>query len=72
MGRNETSLDSALVLAILLANLALTYGAMLLSEHITRLLGKTGSDVVARISGVLLVALVVQFVLDGWRQAALS
>jgi multiple antibiotic resistance protein len=65
MGRNESALDSVLVLAMLAINLALPYGAMLLSGHLTRLLGKTGSEVVGRISGVLLAALAVQIVLDG-------
>ncbi len=71
MGRSVSAINSALVLAMLVINLALTYGAMLLADPLVRLLGKTGSDVVGRISGVLLAALAVQFVLDGLRQTAL-
>jgi multiple antibiotic resistance protein len=45
--------------------------AMLVSDGLERLLGETGTDVVGRISGVLLAALAVQFVFEGLRQAAL-
>ena len=51
--------------------LAATYAAMLLSEPLVRRLGQTGSDVVGRVSGVLLAGLAVQFIFDGVRQAAL-
>jgi len=48
-----------------------TFVAMLLADMLQRWLGETGSDVVGRISGVLLAALAVQFVLDGLRQTPL-
>lgn len=60
------------VIVMLFACLLITLGAMLYSEGLSRFLGKTGSDVVGRISGVLLAALAVQFVIDGLRHAGLG
>jgi multiple antibiotic resistance protein len=48
-----------------------TYVAMLISESLVTRLGQTDSDVVGRISGVLLAGLAVQFIFNGMRQAAL-
>lgn len=70
-GRAANRAAEIAVLASLLARLALIDLAMRLSGPLTRRLGKTGADVVGRISGVLLAALAVQFVFDGLRQAGL-
>jgi multiple antibiotic resistance protein len=71
MGRVDGLINGAAIVGMLLTCLALTFFAMLASDHLGRWLGETGSDVVGRISGVLLAALAVQFVFDGLRQAAL-
>ena len=63
--------DELAVLIILAVCLALTFVAMLLADLLQRWLGQTGSDVVGRISGILLAALAVQFVFDGLRQSGL-
>ena len=57
--------------SLLLLCLALTFAAMLASEWLERWLGETGTDVVGRVSGVLLAALAVQFIFEGLRQAGL-
>lgn len=57
------------IVLLLLLCLALTFAAMLASDRLERWLGETGTDVVGRVSGVLLAALAVQFVFDGLRQA---
>ena len=71
MGRTEVWLERAAVVLMVAICLAVTYVAMIVSERLVRGLGQTGSDVVGRISGVLLAGLAVQFILDGVRQAAL-
>jgi len=71
MGRSDGLVNNAATVAILLLCLALTFAALLAAEVLQRWLGETGTDVVGRISGVLLAALAVQFVFDGLRQALL-
>ncbi len=71
MGRTERWSDGIVVLAMLSICLGITYSAMRAAEPLVRRLGHTGSDVVGRISGVLLAGLAVQFVFDGLHQAAL-
>ena len=72
MGRSDGLINGAATIAILILCLILTFAAMLTSEGLQRWLGETGTDVVGRISGVLLAALAVQFVFDGLRQAPFS
>lgn len=55
----------ALVLLQLLLVLALTLACFLGAGTVQRLLGVTGVNVVTRVSGLLLAALAVQFVIDG-------
>ncbi|WP_158918659.1 MarC family protein [Caulobacter sp. S45] len=71
MGRVDRWQEGLSVLLLLLVCLGLTYAAMRGAEPLVRRLGQTGSDVVGRISGVLLAGLAVQFIFDGLRQAAL-
>jgi len=56
----------ASVLGVLLVVLTITLMALLLSERIMAILGETGTNVISRVLGVILAALAVQFVLDGW------
>jgi multiple antibiotic resistance protein len=72
MSRAEGDLvRSGVVLGSVAACLALTWLAMVLTEPLLRLLRETGVNVVARLSGVVLSALAVQFVFDGVRGANL-
>ena len=71
MGRGGSWAESIAIIFLLGLCLALTFAAMLASDRLQQWLGETGSDVVGRISGVLLAALAVQFVFDGLHQAAL-
>src|ERR1700761_5475898 len=69
MGRVEGWASHGAVIGMLTLCLVLTLLAMLATDRLMGVLGKTGSDVIGRISGVLLAALAVQYVLDGLHAA---
>lgn len=62
---------SAVVLAALAACLVLTFLGMVFTEVLQRLLRETGANVIARLAGVILAALAIQFIFDGVRGARL-
>ncbi len=62
--RGSLALEAG-ILAILIGCLAITLLAFMLVDGLKRVLGVTGSDVVGRISGLLLAAMAMQFVFDG-------
>jgi multiple antibiotic resistance protein len=61
----------AIVVGALLAILFLTYVLMLIAAQVQRRIGVTGSHVIARVAGILLAALAVQFVFDGIKASGL-
>jgi multiple antibiotic resistance protein len=69
MGRTEGWVEAGGVIAMLLLCVLLTLGAMRAAERLITILGRTGADVVSRVSGILLAGLAVQFVFDGLAQA---
>ena len=61
----------AIVIGSLLVILLVTFISMLLAGQLQRVLGVTGMHVIARIFGVLLCALAIQFIFDGIQQSGL-
>lgn len=62
---------TTVVLLMLAAVLAITYGLMRIADAVTRVLGVTGVHVISRIMGLLLAALAIQFVFDGLADSGL-
>jgi len=71
MGKAHGPLDMAAVLGALGLIVLLTFAAMLASDRLMKLLRKTGANVIARVSGVLLAALAMQFIFDGLSDSGL-
>jgi len=68
MGRTKGWVEVGGVIAMLLLCVLLTLGAMRMADRLIAMLGRTGADVVSRVSGILLAGLAVQFVFDGLAQ----
>lgn len=58
----------ATVLVVLLVVLLATLASLLLSTKIMAFMGETGANVITRVLGIILAALAVQFVLNGWSE----
>jgi multiple antibiotic resistance protein len=72
MGRAAgDALAAMTVMTMLSLVLVFTLCVLLTAQHLIRLFGVTGVNTVARLSGVMLAALAVQFVLDGLRESRL-
>ena len=63
------NLEVAAFLGVLLVVLLMTLTSLLLAPRVMRIFGETGTNVLARVLGVLLAALAVQFVLDGIKES---
>lgn len=69
MGRAHGLMQQGIVLGSIVGIGALTFVAMLFANRLVKFLGLTGANVIARIAGILLAALAMQFVFDGLRES---
>lgn len=67
----RSDIEFWMVIAALVATLILAWLTLLVAIPIQRILGLTGMSVVARVIGILLTALAVQFVFDGVRESGI-
>lgn len=67
MSRADGPLQSTAVVGALVATHLLALGCLLAAAHIQKVLGSGGVNILARVMGVILAAMSVQFVTDGLR-----
>jgi len=63
--------STAVLLVIVAAVMAITFGAFLIAARLDRWLGETGMNVVTRILGILLAAVSAEMILAGLKQSAI-
>jgi multiple antibiotic resistance protein len=68
-GTYSEAWERAILIAIVAVNLAAAWLVFLVAERIDRFLGATGRIVLTRLLGLILAALAVQFVIDGFHEA---
>lgn len=69
-GNFQAPLQRAQLILMIAGVFVLIYAALLVADQIDRVLGQTGRAILTRLLGVLLSALAVQFVIDGYRAIA--
>lgn len=60
---------NALVIGVMAAVIAMTFGILLIAAWVTKLMGHGGVEVLTRVLGLVLAALAVQMTLDGLTKA---
>jgi multiple antibiotic resistance protein len=71
-GNFQAPLQRAQLLVVIAGVFVIIYAALLVADQIDKVLGQTGRAILTRLLGVLLSALAVQFVIDGFRAAMTS
>jgi multiple antibiotic resistance protein len=64
-GKAHTVPETGVVIGALVLMIFVTFLSMLLSDRLMKVLGITGANVIARVSGIFLAALAMQFIFDG-------
>ncbi|MCI0400141.1 MAG: MarC family protein [Gammaproteobacteria bacterium] len=65
VGDQGLSAQTLISLLVVLVVLLITLGMLLISPQLTKVLGETGTNVIARVLGIVLAAMAVQFIING-------
>ncbi len=68
MTKAESFLDKGMIIAAIIAVQVIALVSMLGAERLVRFFGPTGSTLLARLVGILMAAMAIQFLIDGIRQ----
>lgn len=72
MGQSTSSLHTTALFLALFVALGATFGLLLLAPTVLRRLGKSGTDLITKVMGLIIVVIGVQFVIDGIKPIAIE
>jgi multiple antibiotic resistance protein len=72
MGQSTSSLHTTALFVALFAALGATFGLLLLAPRLLTRLGKSGTALITKVMGLIIVVIGVQFVIDGSKPIAID
>lgn len=72
MGQSTSTLHTTALFVALAVAIAATFGSLLIAPRIIRRLGKSGTELITKVMGLIIVVIGVQFVIDGAKPIAIE